>query len=302
MDKFDAISMFIAVCETQGFAPAARKLGVSASVVTRAVASLEAQLNVRLLQRTTRSLHLTEVGQAYLERARRIMADLDEAEQTAQSRNAEPAGLLSLTAPVMFGRRHVVPMLQSFMEQYSKVTADLRLSDGIVNLVEEGFDLAVRIGNLPDSQLIGTKVGQTQRIIVAAPGYLDRVGRPNSPKDLEKMDVISFSQTGNNPDWRFGSANKEVRLRLTPKLNTNSADAAIDFAQSGAGATRILCYQVHEALADGTLEQILAPFAPAPMPIQLVYPTARMLSVKVRAFITHVRDLAQWDFTRTTSS
>lgn len=296
MNRFDALSIFIAVCEAQGFAPAARKLGISASVATRAVAGLEEKLNVRLLQRTTRSLRLTEAGQTYLERARRIMADLDEADQTAQSHNAEPAGLLSISAPVLFGRMHVVPALRGYMEKYPKVTVDLRLSDGLVNLVEEGFDLAVRIGHLPDSQLMAVKVGQTKKVVVAAPSYLDRVGRPDHPSDLEKMDIISFSQTGSNPDWRFENGGREIRPRLSMKLNTNNADAAIAFAKAGGGATRILCYQSYEAMVTGELEQILTPYAPSDIPVQLVYPSSRMMSVKVRSFIDFVQQTSIWNF------
>lgn len=291
MNRFDAMSTFVAVCDAGGFAAAGRRLGISASVVTRLVAALEGHLGVRLLQRTTRALHLTDAGLRYLERARRVLAELDEAEMMAQQENAEPSGLLSISAPVLFGRIHVAPLLGSFMERFPRISADLRLSDSFVNLVDEGFDLAVRIGNLPDSQLVAQRVGQTQRIVVASPDYLRRMGCPTHPQDLNRLDIINFSAMAANTEWRF---ERDAKVRLIPRLNTNSGDAAIAFAKSGAGVTRVLCYQVHDALADGSLVQILQDYAPPPFPVQLVFPSNRLLSVKVRTFVEYVRTHARW--------
>jgi DNA-binding transcriptional LysR family regulator len=296
VDRFEAITIFVAVCDANGFAPAARRLGISPSVVTRQVASLEDHLGVRLLQRTTRSLRLTEAGARFIERARRILADLDEAQLSAQGETAEPRGMLSVSAPVLFGRMHVAPLVSEFMRKYPQVRVQLHLSDHIANLVEDGLDVAIRIGHLPDSQLIARRLGVTRRIIVGSPGYLKRRGTPRHPSDLAAHDMIAF--TALLPlDWSFVENDTDLRVRVAARYATNSGDAAVEYALKSGGLTAALCYQVRHALEDKSLVEVLAPFAPAPLPIQAVYPSSRLLSSKVRRFVDLLEKKANWRLT-----
>src|ERR1700761_263793 len=212
MDRIDAMQAFVAVADLQGFAPAARKLGLSPSGVTRLIAALEDRLGARLLQRTTRSVTLTDVGARYLERARRILADVDEAEGSAQDERARPSGRLVVSAPHGFGRLHVSPLMSAYLKRYPEVNAELRLSDRVINLVEEGVDLAVRIGHLADSSLVARHVGNMRRIIVASPGYLKSRGEPRRPQDIAAHDTIQFGAPGRSTEWRFAEGGSEVRL------------------------------------------------------------------------------------------
>src|SRR6266571_1638117 len=192
MDRIDAMQAFVAVADLQGFAPAARKLGLSPSAVTRLIAGLEDRLGARLLQRTTRSVTLTDAGSRYLERARRILADLEEAENSVESERTRPGGRLVVSAPIGFGRLHVSPVISAYLKHYPEVGADLRLSDRMINLVEEGVDLAVRIGHLPDSTLVARHVGEMRRIVVASKDYLKRRGEPKTPDEIASHDTIQF--------------------------------------------------------------------------------------------------------------
>jgi DNA-binding transcriptional LysR family regulator len=294
MDRFDAMTAFVAVCETQSLTAAARRLGHSPSVMSRQIAALEARLGTRLFQRTTRQISLTEAGARYLERTRRILADLDEAERAAQSERAEPSGRLSVTAPLIFGRLHVAPLLARFVQRHPKVSVELALSDRFVNLVEEGHDLAIRIGHLPDSQLIARRFGETRRALVASPAYLARAGIPQHPHDLAGHDTIAF-MPGTPPfDWHFSEAGGDLKVGLAPRFLTNSGDTAIALALDGVGIARVLYYQVRDAVSQGRLVEVLAPFAPEPMPIHAVYPSARFLSGKVRAFVELMAEVADW--------
>ena len=285
---------FVAVCETHSLTAAARRMGVSASVMSRQIAALEARLGARLLYRTTRSISLTDAGDRYLERARRILADLDEAELAAQSERTEPRGRLSVTAPLIFGRLHVAPVLARLVERHQDVTVELNLSDRFVNLVEEGHDLAIRIGHLPDSQLIARRFGETRRAVVASPSYLAKAGTPLHPADLATFATIAFMPAAPPFDWHFVEAGADLRIRLDPRFVTNGGDTAIALALDGIGIARVLYYQVREAIAEGRLVEVLAPFAPEPLPIHAVYSSARLLSGKVRAFIELIDETADW--------
>src|SRR6266567_8736535 len=203
MDRLDAMHAFVAVADLQGFAPAARKLGLSPSAVTRLIAGLEDRLGARLLQRTTRSVTLTDAGSRYLERARRILADLEEAENSVESERTRPGGRLVVSAPIGFGRLHVSPVISAYLKHYPEVGADLRLSDRMINLVEEGVDLAVRIGHLPDSTLVARHVGEMRRIVVASKDYLKRRGEPKRPDEITSHDTIQFGAMTDSLDWRF---------------------------------------------------------------------------------------------------
>jgi len=296
MDRIDAMQAFVAVADLRGFAPAARKLKLSPSAVTRLVAALEERLGARLLQRTTRSVMLSDVGARYLERARRILADVEEAERAAEGERTRPAGRLVVSAPVGFGRLHVSPLMSAYLKRYPGVSGELRLEDRLVNLVEDGVDLAVRIGELADSTLVARQLGEMRRIVVASPAYLKARGEPKRPEEIVFHDTIQFGATSGAADWRFVDADKEIRVSYTPRLLTNSADAAVQYAASGGGLTRVLAYQAADALARGWLKIMLEEFELPPQPINMVYPTSRLLSAKVRTFIDLAIDTADWKF------
>jgi DNA-binding transcriptional LysR family regulator len=296
MDRIDAMQAFVAVADLRGFAPAARKLGLSPSGVTRLVAGLEERLGARLLQRTTRSVTLTDVGTRYLERARRILADIEEAEGSAEGERTRPSGRLVVSAPVGFGRLHVSPVMSAYLTRYPQVAGELRLADRLVNLVEDGVDLAVRIGHLADSSLVARHVGEMRRIVVASPGYLRLRGEPDTPQAIASHATIQFGAATASPDWRFVEHGLEIRVACTPRFITNSADAAIQYAEQDGGLTRVLAYQAADAIKAGRLQIVLAQFEPLALPIHLVYPTSRLLSAKVRAFIDLVIEISGWHF------
>jgi len=296
MDRIDAMQAFVAVADLQGFAPAARKLGLSPSALTRLVAALEDRLGARLLQRTTRQVTLTDAGARYLDRARRILADVEEAEAAAEGERTRPSGRLVVSAPVGFGRLHVSPVMSAYLKRHGEVAVELRLEDRVINLVEDGVDLAVRIGHLPDSSLVARQVGDMPRIVVASPDYLARRGEPNTPAAIAAHETIQFGATAAPPDWRFVEDGREVRVASTPRFTTNSSDAAIQYAEAGGGLTRVMFYQAAAALKAGRLKIVLAKFEEPPLPIHLVYPTSRLLSAKVRAFVDLVTEIADWRF------
>jgi len=292
MDRIEAMQAFVAVADLRGFAPAARKLKLSPSAVTRLIAALEDHLGVRLLQRTTRSVTLTDVGARYHERARRILADVEEAERSAEGERTRPSGLLVVSAPVGFGRLHVSPVMSAYLERYPDVSGELRLEDRMVNLVEDGIDLAIRIGVLADSTLVARQVGQMRRITVASPSYLGVRGEPKRPEAVALHDTIRFGAT----DWRFVENGNEIRVSHTPRLLTNSADAAVQYAEAGGGLTRVLAYQAADAIRRGRLKIVLHQFELPALPINIVYPTSRLLSAKVRTFIDLVIETSDWNF------
>jgi DNA-binding transcriptional LysR family regulator len=294
MDRIDAMQAFVAVADLKGFAPAARKLGLSPSGVTRLIAALEEHLGARLLQRTTRSVALTDAGARYLERARGILADVEEAEGSVEGERTRPSGRLVVSAPVGFGRLHVSPLMSEYLKRHPEVSGDLRLSDRMINLVEEGVDLAVRIGHLADSSLVARHVGEMRRIVVASPGYLKTQGEPLTPEAIASHRTIQFGAMSASPDWRFASEGREIRIAPTPRLTTNSADAAIQYAVQDGGLTRVLAYQAADAIKRGWLKIVLAKFEPPALPIHIVYPTSRLLSAKVRTFIDLVVEISDW--------
>ncbi|MEH2504428.1 DNA-binding transcriptional LysR family regulator [Bradyrhizobium sp. AZCC 1578] len=296
MDRLDAMQAFVAVADLRGFAPAARKLGLSPSGVTRLIAALEDRLGARLLQRTTRQVTLTDAGSRYLERARRILADVEEAEGAVAGERTRPEGQLVISAPVGFGRLHVSAIVTAYLKRYPEVSVDLRLSDRMINLVEDGVDLAVRIGHLPDSTLVARHVGEMRRIVVASPGYLRARGEPQRPRDISAHDTIQFGAMTAALDWRFVEDGREIRVASTPRFATNSSDAAIQYAEQDGGLTRVMAYQAAESLKARRLRIVLTPFEQPAMPIHIVYPTSRLLSAKVRTFVDLVTEIADWHF------
>ncbi|WP_440642534.1 LysR family transcriptional regulator [Bradyrhizobium sp. PUT101] len=293
MDRLESMHVFVTVADLRGFAPAARKLGLSPSAVTRTIAALEEHLGARLLQRTTRQVRLTDVGARYLERVRRILADVDEADGSAREERNRPSGRLVVSAPVGFGRLHVGPIMTAYLTRYPEVACELRLSDHLVNLVEDAVDAAVRIGHLADSSLVARQVGEMRRIVVAAPGYLKRHGEPRTPEALREHQTIQF---GPWSEWRFLRDGRDIEVIPTPRFTSNSADAALQYAKAGGGVTRVLAYQAAEGLKRGRLKIVLAAYEQPALPIHIVYPTSRLLSAKVRAFVDLVVETVEWRF------
>jgi DNA-binding transcriptional LysR family regulator len=296
MDRIDAMQAFVAVADLKGFAPAARKLGLSPSGMTRLIAALEDRLGARLLQRTTRSVALTDAGSRYLERVRRILGDIEEAEAAAEGERMRPSGRLVVSAPVGFGRLHVSAVMSAFLKRYPEVSGELRLEDRLVNLVEDGVDLAVRIAQLPDSSLVARHVGEMRRIVVASHGYLKQRGEPKRPEVIASHQTIQFGAMTAAPEWHFVEDGRDIGVISAPRLVTNSADAAIQYAEQGGGLTRVLAYQAADAIKAGRLRIVLQKFERPPLPIHIVYPTSRLLSAKVRAFIDLVTETSDWHF------
>jgi DNA-binding transcriptional LysR family regulator len=278
MDRIEDIEVFVEVAGQASFSAAARRLNRSAAAVTRAVADVEARLGVRLLNRTTRAVSLTDAGQRFLGGARRVLADLVEIEQAAAGQGLAPRGELAITAPILFGRLHVLPIVTMFLQDYPDVSARLMLLDRPVDLVEEGLDVAIRIGALPDSSAIATRLGQLRRVMVASPAYLERRGTPATLGDIAAHDIVVFGGLGR---WEFS----EGPVRFAPRLSVTTAEAAIDAAVAGLGITRVLSYQAVHALKRGTVVQVLARFGAEETPVHLLYPGGAHPPPKLRAFV-----------------
>ncbi|WP_339779616.1 LysR family transcriptional regulator [uncultured Thalassospira sp.] len=289
MDRWQAMKVFIRVADCGSFAQAGRDLRMSPPAVTRAIAFLEEITGARLLTRTTRSVKLTEAGDRYLRDCRRILDDLAEAEASAGGAYATPTGTLTITAPVLFGKMFVMPILMAFLDENPGMRGQVLLLDRVVNVVEEGMDLAVRIGHLADSGLSAVRVGAVKRLVCAAPAYFAAHGRPEKPGDLATHRIIGTTNPPTTQEWRFGRAEK-IAVAIQPTLLTNATDAALQAAMDGWGIVRLLSYQVSPALASGQLETVLAQYDENPVPIHLVHPEGRRASAKVRAFIDFATD------------
>jgi DNA-binding transcriptional LysR family regulator len=279
------MAIFIAVAEQEGFAGAARLLNISPPAVTRAVAALEAHLGVKLFNRTTRFVRLTEAGQRYAEDTRRIIAAADEADEAATGINAEPKGHLVVTAPVLFGRSYVIPGISDYLQKYKNTEVTVLFLDRIVNLLEEGVDVGIRIGELPDSSYKALRVGQVRRVLCASPSYLAEHGIPSTPDALVKHQLIVAGAISATVDWRFENDGSPVSIRIKPRLRVTSNDAAIEAAVLGLGITRLLSYQIATQLASGELKIIMCEFEPKPMPINIIHREGRYASAKIRSFV-----------------
>lgn len=296
MDRLDAMHAFVTVADVKGFATAARKLGRSTSNVTRLIAGLEASLGIRLLQRTTRSVTLTDAGDRYLRSIRDVVAGADEAERIARAQIIEASGRLTIAAPSAFGRREVAPVVSALLEKHPSLCVELLLADRVMNLVEEGIDVAVRIGTLDDSSLRVRTVGHTRRVLVASPGYLEKRRAPRRPAELASHAIIRFIPIAPANEWRFVSRGGEQRVSLTPVLSTNDVDVAIGHALRSGGVTAALSYQVANELRSGRLVEVLRGFALPPVPIQVVYPTGRLMPASLKAFIELAVSRRGWEF------
>jgi len=285
MDRLQAMTMFVTVVETEGFASAARKLNVSPSVVSRMVTELEERLGVRLLTRTTRIVRLTDAGAIYFEDCRRILGEIDAAEVTATGTHAAPRGQLTVTAPVLFGKFHIMPIVLDYLTRYPAVNVNCWFLDRIVNLVDEGADVAVRIGELPSSSLQAVAVGKVRRILCAAPIYLEQYGVPQRPEDLAGHVTIQSSGVSPAPEWRFTVDQQPLAVPIQPRVITTTNDSAIEAVIAGLGVTRLLSYQVARELAAGTLKIVLADYEPAALPVHVVHREGRHANQKVRSFL-----------------
>lgn len=290
MDRLHMMNVFVAVAEEQGFAAAARRLTMSPPAVTRAIASLEDHLKVKLLNRTTRHVRTTEAGQRYLEDARQILAAADAADEAAAGINAEPRGHLAVTAPILFGRIFVLPGILDYLSRYPETEISAQFLDRNVSLLEEGIDVGIRIGELPDSSMRAIPVGKVRLVLCGSPEYLKQHGLPQQPEDLHHHSVIASSAGDHAIHWRFnrsgnGRTAEETSLSIKPRLTVTTNDAAIDAAVSGFGLTRLLSYQIAPQLASGALKVILSDYEPAPKPIHIVHREGRYTSTRVRAFI-----------------
>jgi DNA-binding transcriptional LysR family regulator len=285
MDRLQAMTAFVAVAETGGFSAAARKLEVSPSVVSRIVTELEEHLGVRLLTRTTRIVRLTDTGASYFENCRRILGEIDEAEQSATGEHAAPRGVMTITAPVLFGAAYVTPIVVEYLTRYPEVDLNCWFIDRVVNLVDEGIDVAVRIGELPNSSLQAIRVGFVRRVVCASPAYLERRGTPLAPDDLSSHTIISTNAASTSPEWRFTVERRPYNLRLQPRMTSTTNDSAIAAAAAGLGIVRPLSYQVAGHLRAGTLQVLLEQYEPPPLPIQVVHREGRHATQKVRAFL-----------------
>ena len=288
MDRLEAMSAFVAVVDAGGFSAAARRLGTPLTTVSRKVADLENHLRARLLTRTTRKVTLTDTGQVFFQRCRRLLDELGESERLASGEYQAPRGGLSVSAPLALGRLHLGPVISEFLAAYPEIDIDLRLSDRITNIVEDGIDVAVRVGELPDSSLKALKVGSIRHVVCASPAYLDRRGTPSKPSDLVSHHCVTFTGLEGAKEWTFRTGRKVERLAVRSRLAVNTAEAAADAASAGAGITRLLCYQVSEAVLDGRLKLLLRKFEPTPLPVSLVSPDARLMPQKLKAFMDFV--------------
>lgn len=285
MDRLYLMTVYVAVAEEESFAGAARRLGMSPPAVTRAIAALEDRLGVKLLNRTTRHVRATEAGERYLDDARRVIAAADEADEAAVGINAQPRGHMTVTAPVLFGRMYVMPGIVNYLQQHPDTSVSALFLDRVVNMLEEGVDVGIRIGELSDSSYRALRVGHVRRVLCAAPSYLQRRGIPQVPQDLKQHDVIVASSLSQNIEWRFVDQGEPSSVRIKPRLTVSSNDGAIEAAALGLGVTRLMSYQVAPMLAAGTLQVVLSEFESPRVPIHIIHREGRHASAKMRAFI-----------------
>jgi DNA-binding transcriptional LysR family regulator len=285
MDRLESMATLLAAVEAGSLSGASRKLGMPLATVSRKVSELEAHLRTRLVNRTSRRLTLTDAGRSYIVACKRILEDIGEAERAAAGEYVAPRGDLTITAPIVFGRLHVLPVAIAFLAAYPDIDIRVALSDRVVNLQEDDIDLAVRIGELPDSSLIATRVGAIRQVVCGSPAYFARRGTPKSPPDLAAHDCITFEGLTSPAGWRFAVGKSNLSVAIRSRLIVNTAEAAIDAALAAVGVTRVLSYQVAGALRAGTLALALRKFEPAPSPVSLVHAGQGLLPLKLRAFL-----------------
>ena len=285
MDRLESMSILVAAVEAGSLSAAARRLGTPLATVSRKVSELEAHLKTRLLNRSSRNLTLTDAGRSYLEACKRILEDVGEAERAASGEYSAPKGDLIITAPIVFGRLHVLPIAMEFLKAYPDIDIRIVLADRVVNLLEDHVDLAVRIGELPDSSLVATRIGVIRRVVCGSPAYFAERGTPRSPGELGVHDCITFEGLSSPHAWGFTTGKSDASVPIRSRLVVNTAEAAIDAAIAGVGITRVLSYQIANAMQAGALAVVLEEFEPVPAPVSLVYAGQRRLPLKLRAFL-----------------
>lgn len=287
MDRHQDMRVFLAVAEAHGFAGAARRLGMSAATATRAVAALEARIGARLLVRTTRSVRLTDAGTQFLEDCRRILADLDSADEMASGAQMRPRGLLTLASPVLFGQCVLNPVILDYLDHNPLVTVRALFADRSPNLHEEAVDVAVLMGEHSDSALIAVPIGRIRRMVCATPGYLASRGTPRHPEELAAHRIVLSTADTPTPEWRFRAGETTHAVHLQSRLTLSTNEAAIAAVRSGWGLTRVMSYQIAADLADGSLVSVLDAFEPEALPVHLVYREGRQASARVRSFVDY---------------
>jgi DNA-binding transcriptional LysR family regulator len=287
VDRFEAMSILLLAVEKGSFTAAAKALGMPLPTVSRKIGELEAHLGVRLLTRTTRRLSLTDAGAAYLGAARRILEDVEEAERTAAGEFSAPRGELIVTAPVLFGRLHLLPVVADFLGAYPEINVRMILSDRNLQLADEHVDLAVRIGPLPDSSLVATPVGAIRQVVCASPAFLAEHGQPERPEDLAALPCVTFDFLSPSIAWRFRGGGRAgvIEAPVRPRLSVSTAEAAVWAAEQGVGVTRVVHYQCADALKRGTLRILLADFEPEPLPVNLLHAPRSTMPLKMRTFL-----------------
>jgi DNA-binding transcriptional LysR family regulator len=285
MDRLEAMSVFVAAVEGGSLSAAGRTLRMPLPTVSRKVSELESHLKTRLLMRSTRKLALTDAGKTYLIACKRILEDVQEAQRAASGEYNAPTGELIVTAPIVFGRLHLLPVITEFLKAYPDVQVRLVLGDRALNLLEDHIDLAARIGDLPDSSLIATRLGQIRSVVCASPRYLKQRGTPKHPSELARHDCVSFAGLGATDAWTFNSGSGHLLVPVRSRLIVNTAEAAIDAAILGAGITRVLSYQIAGALKAESLVAVLRKFELPPLPVSFIYTGQRLLPLKLRAFM-----------------
>jgi DNA-binding transcriptional LysR family regulator len=285
MDRLESMSVLVAVADAGSLSAAGRRLNVPLTTVSRKVSELETHLGTQLIQRSSRRIALTDAGAAYIEACRRILDDIGEAERAASGEYQAPRGELVITAPIVFGRLHVLPVICEFLKAYPEIDIRLVQADRNVNLADEHVHLAVRIGDLPDSNMMATRVGEVRRVICGSPAYFAAHGLPARPEDLARHDCVT-SDVLDSPDvWRFGSGRAETTVSVRPRLFLTTAEAAIDAGIAGIGVARLLSYQVARALGEGKLILVLEDFEPPPRPVNLLHAGGKLVPLKLRAFL-----------------
>lgn len=288
MDRFLEMEVFVNVAETGGFAAAARKLSMSPPAVTRAVASLEDRIGSRLFIRTTRSVRLTDSGQRFLRDCQRILSDVEEAQEAAIGSHSAPRGRLNVTAPALFGRMYVTPVLIDFLRDFPLVNLNTLFLDRVVNMIDEGMDIAVRIGDLPDSSLNAVRVGYVRKITFASQTYLKKHGIPQHPSELEHHQTLQSNAVGSSNIWSFEENGTRIHAKANPRFETNTNDTIIEAVLKDFGISRLLSYQIAPYLGDGRLKIILSEFEEKPLPVHILHQEGRMVSAKVRACVDYL--------------
>ena len=285
MDRLEAMSVIIAVTETGSFSAASRKLGTPVASVSRKVAELEARLKAELFQRSSRRMTLTDAGRSYIDACKRIIEQVDDAEREVSGEYRAPKGDLAVTAPWGLGHTHLLPIAVEFLAAYPDIALRLALTDRVVDTVTENIDVAIRIGILPDSAMIATRIGSIRLVVCASPAYLAAHGRPTAPDDLSDHDCITIGEGPSPPAWRFSQADRSIVAPMRTRLTVNTSEAAVLAAMQGAGLARVMSYKMGAAKRAGTLEVVLDDFEPQPLPAHIVYAQRKLVPLKLRVFL-----------------